>query len=295
MLKSVLSVLALERRRVPDSTHRQALAHGRRVWREYYGTGLFDEWRSAPTLGGLIELLRLCPRQVVARAVGGVARRLQSNRIRLGSLRRVAPVSRQFGFDRGQPIDRYYIESFLAENAAAVSGCVLEIGDAAYSERFGAGRISHQDILNVVPGNPGTTIVADLADTPQIPSGRFDCIILTQTMQYIFDVQSATATLFRILKPGGTLLVTLPGISQVCRDQADRESDCWRFTASSARRLFEKYFGAERVQVRTYGNVLAAIAFLEGLAVQDLNLEELNHHDSDYQLTIAVAARKESS
>src|SRR3712207_5592488 len=42
-----------------------------------------------------------------------------------GDLRRTRPLSAQWGFDRGLPIDRYYIEGFLSANAADVGGCVL--------------------------------------------------------------------------------------------------------------------------------------------------------------------------
>ncbi len=288
MLQAVLSVLQMESRRVPDPRHRSALQCGRRVWQDYYGYQLLEEWRKTPHLSGLIRLLRLCPRQTLRRAASVIAqklaRKLRPRRVRFGSLRRLTPVSRQFGFDRGRPIDRYYIESFLAEHAHIVGGHVLEVGDDTYSRQFGGARITGQDVLHVVPGHPEAT-----------PSNRFNCIILTQTMHYIFDLPAAAATLHRILKPGGTLLVTLPGISQICRDQSDKESDCWRFTAASAARLFEKEFSADNVHVRTYGNVLASIAFLEGLAAEDLTHDELAHQDPDYQLTIAVAARKEPS
>ena len=293
MLESVLSVLDLERRQVRDRRHRKALKQGRRIWKDYYGALLLEDWKKLPRIRELTRIVRLCPRQALAFGVGAIARRLPRRRIRFGSLRKLAPVSRRFGFDRGQPIDRYYIEAFLAGHAHAVTGCVLEIGDNTYSRQFGASRVTRQEILHVVPGHPGTTIVADLADAPEVPSGYFDCIILTQTMHYIYDLRAAVATLFRILKPGGTLLVTLPGISQICRDQTDQESDCWRFTASSAARLFGGPFGNENVTVRTYGNVLASIAFLEGLSSEDLTRDELDYRDPDYQLTIAVAARKQ--
>src|SRR5215210_7162112 len=53
-----------------------------------------------------------------------------------GSLRRVTPLSRYFGFDRGLPIDRYYIENFLARQAEDIHGRVLEIGDNSYTQRY---------------------------------------------------------------------------------------------------------------------------------------------------------------
>jgi SAM-dependent methyltransferase len=132
-----------------------------------------------------------------------------------------------------------------------------------------------------------------LSCAPHIADGTFDCIILTQTLHYIFDLKAALATLYRILKPGGVVLATLPGISQVCRDQQDKESDCWRFTDGSARRLFSDSFGATQVHVETHGNVLAATAFLYGLCVQDLKVTELDHRDRDYLLTITVVATKQ--
>ena len=40
------------------------------------------------------------------------------------------PVSDHWGWDRGTPVDRYYIEQFLAEHAADVRGRVLEVKDS---------------------------------------------------------------------------------------------------------------------------------------------------------------------
>ncbi len=291
MLRSVLSVLRMERPLLSGAANHEALHRGVRVWKDYYGNLLLQEWQRTRGIGRFLRILRLCPRQVARRAYRSLQRRLRG-KVRFGSLRRLAPFSRRFGLERGQPIDRHYIESFLADHERMVHGRVLEIGDDAYSRRYGSGSITRQDVLHVAPGFPGATIIADLASAPHIPSESFDCIILTQTMQYIFDLPSATATLLRILRPGGAVLVTLPGISQISRDQQDKERDCWRFTASSARRMFEREFGEGNVEVRTYGNVLASIAFLEGLAAHDLTQQELDAHDPDYQLVVAVAAVK---
>jgi hypothetical protein len=296
MLKSVLSVLQAERRHVPDRRHRSALRTGMRVWRDYYGDLLIGAWRMHQTRSTLLKVLRWHPRGIAKRAANSFRRRLgrwsQPGRIRFGSLRRLSPVSRQFGFDRGTPIDRHYIEKFLNQFAACVQGHVLEVGDDFYSRKFGNGRVTRQDVIHVVPGTPGATIIADLTDAPDIPSEQFDCIILTQTLHFIYDLQTALSTVARILKPGGALLVTLPGISQVCRDQLDLESDSWRFTRSSAHRLFHQHFPAADLHVQTYGNVLAATAFLYGLATSDLNTNELDHHDPDYPVTIGVRVVK---
>ena len=131
-----------------------------------------------------------------------------------GDLRRLEPISRDFGTDRGLPVDRYYIERFLSQNAGDVKGRVLEIGDRTYTVKYGEDRVTRSDVLHVKPGNPVATIVGDLTDAPHIPDDEFDAIILTQTLQFIYDARAAIGTLHRILKPGGVLLATVCGIHQ---------------------------------------------------------------------------------
>jgi len=209
-----------------------------------------------------------------------------------GSLRRLTPISRRFGLDRGLPIDRYYIEKFLAENSEDIRGRVLEIEDNRYTIKFGGEKVSKSDILHAVEGNPKATIIADLNRADHIPSDTFDCIIFTQTLLCIYDFRSAVKTLHRILKPKGVLLSTFPGISQISRYDMERWGDYWRFTSLSARKIFEEFFPPENVKVKAYGNVLAAIAFLHGIAAEELKKEELDYQDPDYEVTIAVRAVK---
>jgi hypothetical protein len=203
------------------------------------------------------------------------------------------PVSRVFGFDRGKPIDRYYIEAFLQERAADIRGTALEIGDREYTRRFGGTAVSCSEVLHAVIGNPETTIVGDLATGKGIADETFDCIILTQTLPFIYDMRQAVVHCMRGLKTGGVVLATMPGISQISRYDMDRWGDYWRFTDASARRLFEGVFGTGNVQVQSHGNVLVACAFLRGLAAEELKLSELAYHDPDYQVIICVRAQKQ--
>jgi SAM-dependent methyltransferase len=219
--------------------------------------------------------------------------------VSLGSLRRTTPISNSFGFDRGQPIDRYYIEDFLRRHGEAlgvIRGRVLEIQEPLYAQQFGdEPRIERIDVLDVDPGNPYATVVADLTDAPDLASNAFDCIICTQTLLLIYDVQAAVATLHRILKPGGTALVTVPGISQICHPPNGHSlGDYWRFTTMSAQKLFDENFHPADITVEVYGSVLSAAAFLYGLAAEDLTPAELEVRDPEYQLIIGVKATKAS-
>lgn len=212
--------------------------------------------------------------------------------VRFGSLRRLQPIDRSYGWRWGKPLDRYYIEQFLGEFEIDVHGRVLEVADNSYTFRFGGDRVSQSDVLHYVSGNPKATIVADLTDGDQIPSNSFDCIILTQTLQFIYNVEGAIHTLHRILKPGGVLLVTCHGISQISRLDMQNWGEYWRFTSLSVRNLFSKVFPSNNISVRGYGNVLATTAFLYGLTVRDLRQEELDYRDPDYELVLGVRAIK---
>lgn len=223
----------------------------------------------------------------------------QPGLVDFGDLRRSKPIGRHFGIDRpmpdeedGRPVDRFYIERFLAANASDIRGRVLEIGDDGYTRRYGGDRVARRDILNITADNPRATIVADLAAAPQIPDAIFDCVILTQTLHLIYDAPAAVRTLHRILKPGGVLLMTVPGITLVPTTSVWGHTWYWAFTALAARRMLGEAFGEPRIEVGSCGNVLAATAFLHGLAVGELSADELEACDTDYPLIIAARARK---
>ena len=225
-------------------------------------------------------------------------RRFRLQRPRVGTLKadhlwRVRPVSRVFGLDRGLPIDRYYIERFLSSHCDDLQGHILEVGDDYYTRKFGGGRLVTSDVLHVIQGNPKATLVADLTCANSIPSDTFDCVICTQTLQMIYDVHAALGHLYRILKPGGVLLVTAHGISKIARREGlDPWGEYWRFTAQSGRRLFEDFFPPLNVSIVTYGNVLAALASLHGLAMEEMAQDELDYLDPDYEILVGIRAVK---
>jgi SAM-dependent methyltransferase len=215
--------------------------------------------------------------------------------VRFGSLRRLKPISPEWGSERGDPIDRYYIWKFLSENSADIRGHLLEIGTDRYTSAFGAGRVTKSDVLHVAEEKPEVTIIGDLTSADHIASNTFDCVILTQTLQCVFDVSAALRTVYRILKPAGVVLVTVPGISKISRYDMDRWGYYWAFTSLAMRKLFEEIFGVGNARIQSYGNVLAAVAFLHGIAMQELRQRELDFTDPDYELLIAARAEKPES
>jgi hypothetical protein len=207
--------------------------------------------------------------------------------------RRTRPVSRIWGFDRGMPVDRFYIERFMDKHRQDVRGQVLEVLNTEYSDLYGSG-VRQRDILDINPDNPLATIVADLAAADNVPADQFDCFILTQTLHLIYDVRSAISHAHRILKPGGVLLATVPTVSRVI-PTGGLETDYWRFTLASGRRMFGDIFGPEQVTVETHGNVLVATAFLNGMAREELSRRELETNDPYFPIIVTVRAVKATS
>ncbi len=211
-----------------------------------------------------------------------------------GDLRRLSPVSPIFGIDRDLiSVERHYIEEFLCTNRSDIKGRVLEMGDPNYTNKFGGDQVTKSDVLHYVEGNPKATIVADLTKADNIPDNTFDCIIITQTLQMIFEIQPAIENLHRILKPGGVVLATSHGITRVARREGvDDWGEYWHFTSQSSKHLFRASFPHEGVTVTTYGNVLSTIGSLHGLAASELAPDELAYNDPNYELLVMVRAQK---
>lgn len=209
-------------------------------------------------------------------------------------LRRVQPYRKDLGAGRGSFIDRYYIEKFLAAYKGHIQGHVAEVGCDAYTKQFGGDRVLHSDVLDINEGNDQRTITIDLTQPFAAPEGVFDCILCAQTVFEIYDYTSVIRSLHKMLKPGGVVLATVPGISPSVRGRmlGGGGEDWWRFTERSARRVFGEAFGPENVVVHTYGNVLTATAFLHGLVQEELTREELEYFDPDYEVTIGIKATK---
>jgi len=208
-----------------------------------------------------------------------------------GGLRRTTPLSRSWGYDRGTPIDRVYIEQFLTTHGADVRGSCLEVLNADYTHRFGGSRVASSDVLDIDTANPLATVFADLDEPDSLPAELFDCIIFTQTLHLVPDMRTAVANIWRALAAGGVLLLTVPAIG---RHDARKSfhHDRWRVTKTGVEWLLAEVTDAP-VDVTTYGNVLSCVAFLYGMAAEELRPEELQVFDREFPLIVAARVAKE--
>jgi SAM-dependent methyltransferase len=179
------------------------------------------------------------------------------------------------------PVDRWYIERYLAERAHLVHGHALEFREDLYASRFGADRV---DVIDLSPDNPEATVVGDVCDATTLPSERFDVAVVTQTLQFVPRPLDAVRNLLDSLKPDGSLLLTVPTLSRI-----DDSWDRWRWTPSGLRDLLaETAASGVDVECTGLGNGLAARAFLFGLGAADLDEGVLSQHDADYPMIVGA-------
>jgi SAM-dependent methyltransferase len=207
-----------------------------------------------------------------------------------GDLRNMNPVSNKWGFDRGLPIDRYFIEKFLRSHSGDIRGHCLEVMNNAYVKRFGGNNVSSCEVLDINSNNPHATIVGDLTDPETLGMGRFDCFVMTQTLPVIFDVHAAVRNAYQAVKPGGVLLLTAPAL---CRFSPHPE-DHWRLTVTSLKRLLELNTGTKNIEMSQYGNLVCSLGFLIGAAAEELEPGELDHEDERFPIIVAARVQRET-
>jgi SAM-dependent methyltransferase len=177
----------------------------------------------------------------------------------------------------------------LSHHAKLITGDVLEVKSAVYTHRYGVGDIrSH--VLDIDPDNTGATIIGDLCDPEILSPHTFDCVILTQTLQFIEDPRAGLRNLWNSLRPRGALLVTVPCLARV--DPELPESDLWRWTPAGLKALFVECFAGASIEVSGRGNLVVALSTLLGLGVTDLRGSELDDDDADFPVTACALARK---
>ena len=325
MLKYVLRVLNRQRKFLENTEEEKCFERGLDFWKDYYCMKTFEKLYFAEHLDINIDqakelymlwkfrralfsdyfnfktktltdsfIRRIAP-DFLSRKLNkaGIYKDFVPNlgKIKMGDFNRISPFDTEFGYNRGGPVDRYYIENFLQQCADRIKGRVLEIGDNEYTLRFGGSKVTQSDILHIDENNPKATFFGDLSNIPHLPDDSFDCIVLTQTLHLIYSSKEALETCRRVLKPGGTLLITVPGISQIAQDEWGKYW-FWSFTVNSLKRLLSDIFPAEYSYVESFGNVLAATAFLYGIGLPEIKKEQMDYNDPLYQVIITAVAVK---
>lgn len=190
--------------------------------------------------------------------------------------------------ERGTPIERYYIEKFLTMHKDYIKGYTLEMRDPLYIRKFGD-KITKYDIFDYA--DEKATFTGDIQKTENMPSDKYDTYICTQMLYVPYDTKAALKSANKMLKKGGALIVTLPFIQKVLVTE-NFGNEHWRITEPALKRLLEEA-GFEVKDIRSYGNSMATVLSLEGIAVEDIkDKKNLDIYDFNYPVEIAALAIK---
>ena len=98
-----------------------------------------------------------------------------------------------------------------------------------------------------------TPLVNIVARGEQIPLGsaQFDLVICTQMLEYVPDPRAVIAEIHRVLKPGGSLLLTVPAIFP-----RDSEQNTWRFLPEGLRQMLGAF---PEVEIEAEGTSISGI------------------------------------
>lgn len=158
-----------------------------------------------------------------------------------------------------------YVGQRLAELVAdLVAGARLGTGatvvdygcaDAPYRDLFEAQRYVGVDL----PGNPESSAHIGPDGSVPLPDASADLVLSTQVLEHVAEPGAYLAEALRLLRPGGSLVLTTHGIMYLHRDP----QDYWRWTCDGLRRLVEQA-GFEVVELRgVLGLAAAALQLLQ--------------------------------
>jgi hypothetical protein len=205
---------------------------------------------------------------------------------RWGNLRRLRPFSDHFGFERGTPVDRFYLHRFLASNADKIRGAVLEIQRSDYTSKYGVS-ITESHSLDISPQFE-PTYLCDLADAHVVTSDRYDCFLLPNTLNVLRDISSCLREMVRVVRPGGSVLAAAACLGPFMTEAPDY----WRMGVAGWSELATQCWNGHDWVVEGHGNLIAASAAMMGLAHEELNTRELEFQDDRYPILVTLSCTK---
>ncbi len=108
-------------------------------------------------------------------------------------------------------------------------------------------------------GNRAADVLLDEDGSVPLPAGSFDIVLSTQVLEHVADPSAYLVECFRLLRPGGTLVLTTHGIMYLHRDP----QDYWRWTCDGLARIVQRA-GLDVVEMRgVLGLAAAALQLLQ--------------------------------
>lgn len=113
-----------------------------------------------------------------------------------------------------------------------------------------------------VEGNPFADVVGSATNLP-FADASFDCVLSTQVLEHVDDPQRMLLECARVLRPGGTLILSAPQYWEL----HEQPHDYFRFTEYGLRVLLQRAnFSVSDIRREGCGVRLAALAFNSAVA-----------------------------
>jgi SAM-dependent methyltransferase len=215
--------------------------------------------------------------------IRALLQKLFVNVFRLLWSRRILPVSTDFGWSRGTPVGRFYVNDFVAEKAKGLSGIILEFGEPRYRHYFS--NVEQYKVVDVVAG-PHVDFVCDIHNVSSMPQAFFDVIVCTQVLEHVERPEDALRELRKLLKKDGRLICTVPFLAHIHYVP----TDYYRFSIDAITSALSRA-GFEVLDARNSGNALVTIGSLLGFSAQDFSSSEMAVVDNLYPFNILTFAR----
>ncbi|HET7612911.1 MAG TPA: class I SAM-dependent methyltransferase, partial [Gemmatimonadaceae bacterium] len=136
----------------------------------------------------------------------------------------------------------------------SLSGRVLDVGCGEKPYRRLFDQPAEYVGLDIAAG-PQVDIVVQPGERWPLPDAHFDVLISNQVLEHVADLDFTLAEMKRVVKPGGTVVVSIPFIY----NEHGSPYDFQRFTVYRARQLFEKF---EELDLEKQGGIGSTIAIL---------------------------------
>ena len=208
------------------------------------------------------------------------------------TLRSIKKHSEKFGFDRGTPIDRYYIDHFLKNlNLENNFNRSLEFGEILYSDSFKVKEkyfLSHPEYeTRDIASNQ---ILFDLNSEHSYEGTKFDLILSTNVINFTKNPFVSIKHHIDMLNSRGTLVLTVSASMPISKFDAERWGDYWRFTPDGLNQLL-RTLNCE-YHIKSFGSFVTSIAFLCGLSAEEIDATDLNKNDDSYPIVVMAIIKK---
>ena len=140
----------------------------------------------------------------------------------LESIRRVS-VDDRFAYDSGSLLDE------KLRSMANDCSLVLDVGQSV-RDRFDFFQPQRIETVNINGDEPPPDIIDDICDPGRLEFGRYDGIVCLSVLEHVYDPFAAMHSLYRLLKPGGRLLLHVPFIYRYHAPPGLEFTDSYRFS-----------------------------------------------------------------